>query len=130
MNLTNKRSYVHKARKSDNYKYDLDEKDKVRKILLERFGLYAFEDEVITWSEEHRYPDLFIKSEQTAIELDGEGHGFGDDITTTDKTWKRNRFYEDIGMKLIIINKAVTEYEEDKIIQCLELHGLEKKSHS
>ena len=129
MKITGKKSWIHKARKERETEVDLPEKSKVLKILFDHFKLYGTLNEVVLVPSGPLYPDILIKRHepQIAIELDGLYHGWGDDITTSTGTYKRNAKYAESDVKLIIISKAVTEYDDGLIIEALEAHGLERK---
>lgn len=121
--------YVSRAMQSWSDDGDINEKFRLIRILRERFGLYGLTGERLTTLEgEWIKPDVFVKSSepQIAFELDGDIHGLGDDITTTDSTWKRNERYAKLNVKLIIINEALTKYEDQEIIEVLKLHGLKE----
>lgn len=136
MSITNKRSWIHKARKEREGEGDIPEKFKVIRILRDHFDLHGLTGECICdWEDqalppkiiEFRFPDIFIKTEQIAIELDGEYHGFGDDLTISDQTVQRNLFYDRLGIQCITLNKKMTQdYDEGLIIECLRLAGLKK----
>jgi len=119
-----KKSFIHKARKERNDPVDTPEIWKLIRILRDYFGLVGLTGEVFKTLEGLVYPDVYNKSHQIAFELDGEYHGYGDDISTSDGTWKRNSRYKSANIKLIIINKAATHYSDKAIIEVLETHGL------
>lgn len=121
--------HVSRAMQSWSDDGDINEKFRLIRILKEVFGLYGLTGEHLTTLEgEWIKPDVFVKSSepQIAFELDGDIHGLGDDITTTDSTWKRNERYAKLSVKLIIINEALTKYEDQEIIEVLKLHGLKE----
>jgi len=59
---------------------DLVEKMRVIYLLKERYNLGGITDECIPIASTnwHRMPDVWIKSEQVAIDLHGEVHGYGE----------------------------------------------------
>ncbi len=128
VNLTNKRSYVWRARKSENYKYDDDDKQRVIDILWQEFGIAAVRgDPIETASGRRRIPDLRTTNHCPAfyVELDGDYHGFGDDLTTSDATFRRNEDYERLGAKLIVINKSESDgYSKKFIVEKLKILGI------
>ncbi len=123
MKISGKRSFVWKARKSDNYKYDEDDKQKVIDIIRKFFNIYCVRCELIDVGTYGRIPDLRTTNHNPIlyIELDGAYHGFGDEISTTKKTSRRNLEYEEKGLGLIVINKELTDgYEEKKVVEMLK----------
>ena len=127
VNLTNRRSFMHRARKSDGYQGDEDDKQRVISIIVKFFGIHCVRSDLIDVGLNGRIPDLRSTDTNPVyyIELDGEYHGFGDELTTSQKTERRNREYEEKGLELIVINKAQTNgYEEKKVIDLLLQQGL------
>ena len=127
VNLTNKRRFVHEARKSDNYGWDEDDKQRVIDIIRNFFGIHCIRSDRINVGSYGRIPDLHTTDcyPTRYIELDGDYHGFGDGITTTNKTRRRNTEYEEKGLDLIVINKSLTDgYDEKKVIDLLVKQGL------
>jgi len=123
-----KSSWEGRAKKKQEGGSDRDDKFQVIAVLKNHFGLYGLTGEAFeTADQEWVFPDIFVKSSepQIAIELDGEVHGLGDEMTTTDKTFKRNGRYERLGIKLIILNKIQTDgYEDSCVIEVLKNQGL------
>jgi len=130
VNITSKKGWIHRARKGENYEGDDMDKQKLIGILRESFGITGIRPEpIITLRGSPRYPD--VKSTNTDpvyyFEMDGEYHGSGDSISTTDATYRRNKDYKDLGYDLIVINKEATNgYETDLIIELLEAWGLKR----
>jgi len=124
VNITGKRSYIHASRKSDNYKSDEMDKQFLIDLLYQEFGIAAIRPEpIMTLSGKPRYAD--VKSTNTNpvlfFELDGEYHGYGDEITMSRGTWERNYDYEQLGHKLLVINKADTDgYNKKKVLERLK----------
>ena len=128
MNITNKRSWVHKARKEGRVLGDVDQKFKLIEILREEFGIHGLTDEVVYDMEGNfRRPDVFSRAYKIAFELDGEYHGSGDEVSMSEQTRERNAFYNRQGIQCIMINKEMTEgYDRDLVIECLRLGGLKR----
>ena len=126
--ITGNRAWIDKARKSDNYKGDADDKQLLIDILWKHFHIAAITgDSIETISGRKRIPDVRSTNYNPTIyfEMDGEYHGFGDELTTSDATYRRNKDYEDLGYKLIVINKSDTDgYDKSKIIANLKAHGI------
>ena len=130
MRLTYKQAWEHLARSKQTSESDLDDKFKVIRILRNHFGLYGLTGEIIMINGEFcRMPDLFIKDNPPiCVELDGFVHGNGEQISKRDKDVQRDKDYQSIGIKLVIINKEQTEgYSTDKVIKVLEENGLKRK---
>jgi len=124
---TMKKQWIYRARKSDNYTWDEDDKQKVIDILRDEFGIHSIRSDGLP--DIRRIPDIETTDIYPTIyiELDGGYHGFGDDVSTVDKTKRRNQDYIDKGYKLIIINEADTDgYSRDKVIERLKVLGLQK----
>ena len=128
MNLTNKRSFVHRANKRRTSESDIPDKFKVMAILKKHFGIITLTDEAIPTPSGHfdyRNPDLFDKQNQAVYELDGEVHGWGDEISVRERDQRKLDDYDKIGMKYYIINSAVTRgYSEDLVVSELKKQGL------
>lgn len=124
VNITRKRSYIWRARKSDNYKGDDKEKQFLIDLLWSDFGIASIRPEpILTTSGKHRFPDLRSTNTNPIyyFELDGEYHGSGDDISTSAQTWERNRDYDKLGYRLIVINKEATDgYDKKKVRMLLK----------
>jgi len=130
VNLTGKRNFMHLARKSDNYKGDEDHKQLLIDMLWSHYGIAAIRAEPFkTLLGKHRIPDVRSTNypgETLYFELDGEYHGFGDELTTSDYTYRKQQDYKDLGYHLITINKAVTDgYDADLMKVILESHNLQ-----
>jgi len=130
VSITGKRGWIHKARRSDNYEGDEMDKQKLINILRDYFGIASIRPEpYIALTGRPRYPDVKTTDHDPGyyFELDGEYHGSGDSISTTDATYRRNKDYKDLGYNLIVINKEATNgYETVLIIELLEAWGLKK----
>jgi len=119
------KKWIDLARKSDNYTWDEDDKQKIIDILRDEFGIHSIRSDGLP--DIRRIPDLETTDicPTVYIELDGGYHGFGDDISTVEKTKRRNQQYVDMAYRLIVINEADTDgYDEDKIIGVLKAHGI------
>lgn len=131
MRFTKTQAYQHQARLHQEGEEDLMDKFRVIYILRDEFGLHGLTGEVLTIDEDcYRFPDIFIKksSPEIVIELDGEIHGDGDEVSKREKDVWRDKDYLRIGVKLIIINKSLTNgYEKAKVIDCLCQAGLARK---
>lgn len=107
---------------------DLVEKMRVIYILKERYNLGGITDECIPIASTnwYRMPDVWIKSEQVAIDLHGEVHGIGEMELPDDRD--RRLEYEGEGVKYIVIYKALTwDYAEEELILILDKHFTKKK---
>jgi len=107
---------------------DLVEKMRVIYILKERYNLGGITDEYVVTKPDGwgRRPDVWIKSEQVAIDLHGEVHGIGEMELPDDRD--RRLEYEDQGIKYIVIYKALTwGYAEEDLILILDKHFTKKK---
>jgi len=130
MNISGKRSYIHKARKSDNYSSDEEDKQMLIDLLWSEFHIAAIRPEFFVAHDGVRIlPDVRTTNHPDGtfyFELDGEYHGAGD-ITTSDKTWRRNHRYEESNKNLIVINKEDTNgYEKNKIMEILRGRGFRR----
>lgn len=127
VNLTNKRSFVHKARRERQDEVDLMRRNKLKNFLFAKFGIRTVglipniymrdreTNEVIIssvvetdlskaelWEKyEININDLYCRSLNTLFEIDGGYHGDGPDspITASDQTTKRNENYNKGGFK-------------------------------
>ncbi len=130
MNISRKRSYIHQARRSDNYSSDEDDKQMLIDLLWSEFHIAAIRPDFFVAHDGRKiFPDVRTTNylgDTIYFELDGEYHGAGD-ITTSDKTWRRNHRYEESNKNLIVINKEDTNgYEKNKILEILKSHGFKK----
>ena len=130
MNITGKRSYIHRARRSDDYSSDEDDKQFLINLLWSEFHIACIRGEPFLGYDGKRvYPDVKTTNYDpvTYFELDGEYHGFGDHITKTKKTQRRDDRYIRAGNNLIVINKADTnDYDKHEVIKLLQSFGLKK----
>jgi hypothetical protein len=130
MRMNKKQAYEHLARAKQISESDLDDKFNVIRILRNHFGLYGLTGEILMIdSESCRCPDVLVKGViPICIELDGFVHGMGDQISKRDKDVDRDKDYQSVGVKLIIINKELTDgYDKQKVIEVLIKNGLVKK---
>ena len=130
MNITGKRSYIHTARKSDSYSSDEEDKQMLIDLLWSEFHISAIRPEPFMANDGRRvFADVMSTNQPEGniyFELDGEYHGSGD-ISTSDKTWRRNHRYDEAKKTLIVINKEMTnDYEKSKIIELLKAQGFKK----
>jgi len=130
MIITGKRRYIHRARRSDDYSSDEDDKQFLINLLWSEFKIACIRGEPFLGYDGKRvYPDCKTTNynPETYFEMDGEYHGFGD-ITKTKKTKGRDDRYIKSGKNLIVINKAGTnDYERKQIIKLLQSYGMKKK---
>ncbi len=128
-----KTSFIHKARKEMVNDYDTDEKDRVRKILREKFGLHALQDEHLFFDKEtgedkilgresltkdyifKRYhvhnPDLLVKDHRIIVEIDGDIHWKNAKVVK--RTNARNEHYQTAGYKLIWLTRDEVRKKSD-----------------
>ena len=102
---------------------DLKEKMRVIYLLKERYNLGGITDECVPMEHTgwYRMPDVWIKSEQVAIDLHGEVHGDGELELPDDRD--RRLDYEHEGIKYIVIYKAQTwGYAEEELVRILDEH--------
>jgi len=130
MKISGKRSYIHRARRSDNYISDEEDKQMLIDLLWSEFHIAAIRPQFFVAHDGRRiFPDVVTTNHPDGefyFELDGEYHGAGD-ITTSDKTWRRNHRYEESGKKLVVINKEDTNgYKKNRVIEILKSHGFKK----
>ena len=128
------KEWIYRARKSDNYTWDEDDKQKVIDILRDEFGVHSIRsDGIRTARGTNRIPDLETTDvfPTVYIELDGGYHGYGDDISISTRTLRRNEDYADLGYELIVINEADTDgYDEARVIAVLKAHGIKDQRSS
>lgn len=123
MRFTYTQAFQHLAERNRTGELDLDDKFKIIKILRNVYGLHGLTGEILMIdSESCRLPDILIKGVRPiVIELDGEWHGMGDQISKKERDVQRDKDYESIGVKLVIINKELTDgYETKKVINVLD----------
>ena len=128
MRFTRTEAYCHRANINRIGEQDLDDKFNVTRVLRNYFGLNGLTGEILMIdSQSCRLPDILIKGRPlTVIELDGLAHG--ESHMPNNKTLERNKDYESVGVKLVIINKELTDgYSTEKVIKCLEDNGLKRK---
>lgn len=128
MRFTKKLAYQHLAQRKQEGEPDLLDKFGVIGILKECFGLYGLTGEVVQIEDDTcRLPDILIKAHvpPIVIELDGEVHGMGDDVSKRNKDILRDLDYKQAGCKLIIINKEATNgYDPHQVFQIIRDSGL------
>ena len=131
MRFTKTEAYSHRANLNRLGEQDLGDKFNVIRVLRNYFGLNGLTGEILMIdSESCRMPDILIKGRPVmVIELDGGVHGMGDQISKRSKDVDRDKDYEIIGVKLVIINKEITNgYETKKVIKVLEENGLKRNA--
>ena len=129
MRFTKTQAYEHRAKLNRTGENDITEKFHIILILREKFGLHGLTGEVVKIDEEsYRLPDILIKgTKPIIIELDGEIHGMGDEISKRQKDVERDSDYSTNGYKLIILNKQLTnDYQTNEIIKLFEQRGLKR----
>lgn len=128
MRFTKDLAYQHRATQQREGEKDLKEKFAVILILRKLFGLYGLTGEIVQITDDTcRCPDIMIKSIQTVLELDGEIHGSGDDVTRRPRDIERDADYATVDIKCIVINKELTSnYDTGKIAKILEQNGLKR----
>ena len=128
MRLTKTQAYQHLAVKKRFGEKDLWEKFHVIDILRREFKLYGLTGEIFMIDDEScRCPDIFIKTGNIVIELDGGTHQWGEPVAKLDKDVNRDSDYISKGAKLVIINEEQTNgYQTEKVIQVLEENGLKR----
>lgn len=109
MNPTKKKSFINRANQRRLVPSDFDRISELQSI-LSGFGYHSFRGQVIKSDKflvSERRPDLILNYKGVAIpiELDGGIHGFGDEVSETDKTKDRNDDYLRAGYTPIIINE-------------------------
>jgi hypothetical protein len=129
MKITNKRSFIHGARKGFNYTGDTDDKQHLIDILRENFGIHSItSDRMKCVDGSSIIPDVETTDydPKTYFELHGEYHEQIND--TSDYTFRKRKKYEDLGLNLVEIWKTLTDgYEEKKVIEVLEANGIRKQ---
>lgn len=126
--MTRDQAYIHRAQQSQYGEKDIDDKFFIIKILRENYGLYGLTGEIVMIDEQHaRCPDILIKARviPIVIELDGQIHGDGDQVTKRTRDELRDSDYNKAGVQLIIINKSVTKgYQKDLVMETFDNEGL------
>jgi len=121
------RKWAQKAIKESGGNTDLDEKFRTIYLLRDHYGLHGLVDEVvfIPRNGKTRHPDILIKAcdPQIAILLHGDApwHTEGSE---TELNVKMD--YDSAGVKLIIIWEALTQYKKERILEALDVGGLER----
>lgn len=124
--LTKTLAYEHIAKKKQVGEKDIIDKFDVIKLLKSEFNLIGLTGEPIFIPESvpvqyHRMPDITILEKNIVIELDGEIHGNGDEVTARSKDLNREPEYKRAGFRLIVINKEDTQgYKKDLVLKILE----------
>ena len=147
-NLTNKRSWVHRANRLREGEQDLDDKAKVARIMKGYFGLSCiYHDLFIGIHKRHRYwmreltkeqldsndywphkPDLIVTNHKfpMIIEIEGGVHFFTE--RGIQQTNERNRHYESAGIRLIWLLKSEVQNTDTRLASIigehLELYGI------
>ena len=73
-NLTNKKSFVHRAFRKASEEPDVQIKREIKKVMAENFKIYLLEGEKIQTENGYRRPDLIDKKRKLIIEIDGSWH--------------------------------------------------------
>ena len=115
-------SFIHAATKKMETEGDIDQKDRVRRLLQQYFDLYALQDETLFFDKQTGHqaylnqreygskeeifkkfhvhnPDLIIKSHRIVVEIDGDWHWKGNGAVK--KTNERNQHYEQAGYRIL-----------------------------
>jgi len=127
MKITNKRSWIGKARKSENYVGDRDDKQHLINILRESFGIHSITSEpILCLDGKHIIPDIETTDydPKTFFELHGEYH----EQVEGDYTSRKKEKYFELGLNLVEIWKNLTDgYDEVMIIEVLKKNGIRKQ---
>jgi len=127
MKVTNKRSWIGKARKSADYVGDRDDKQHFINILRESFGIHSITSEpILCLDGSHITPDVETTDydPKTFFELHGEYHN----QVTGDYTWRKRQKYESLNLNLVEVWKESTNgYEAQMVIEVLEANGIRKQ---
>ena len=126
MSIDKKRSFIHRARKSENYSGDEEDKQKVITIIREEFGYHFVRPLRALQCLDGSYilPDLVSTDYRikTYIELHGFYHNDIED--STDYTYQKRKKYLELGLELIEIWKDKKHgYTRENVITRLESHG-------
>ena len=127
MRFTKTLAYETLAKKTREGEGDILDKFFVIEILRDHFGLHGLTGEIAKIDEDsYRLPDILIKTNpRTCIELEGEIHGNGEQITKRDKDITRDEDYKKAGYNLILIFKQEKlGYTKQNIIDSLIKGGL------
>jgi len=149
-NLTNKRAYIHQARKGMTQASDLDKKYRIVNLLHKHFKINALgmvdqyiyarnkesnqiiittfsEDSNLFMTHEVNSIDLFIKADvvQRIIEIDGLEHGFFDKITESKQTTDRNTNYKlggytEENKRLVVLTTEDMKKDDAALVETLE----------
>lgn len=129
MKITNKRSWLAKARESENYAGDRDDKQHLINILRESFGIHSITSEpLLCLDGKHIIPDVETTdyNPKTYFELHGEYHEQIED--SSDYTWRKRKKYEELGLNLVEIWKTLTDdYDEIMVVMVLKQNGIRKQ---
>lgn len=128
MNITNKRSFIHKARKSQNYKYDDDEKQMLINVLWKHFKIASVRAAPIMQDDKIlMVPDVVTTNHSPKIyfELNGLGHGW--DEFPSSRTWEKRHLYETLELNCHEIwSDEKGKYNPKLIIERLKVLGLQR----
>ena len=113
-NLTNKKSYVHRAFRKATEEPDVQIKREIKKVMADNFKIYFLEGEKIQTENAFRRPDLIDKSKKLIIEIDGSWH---DTMKGRRHDEKRNYDYQKLGFRCIVIHEGILETFEIHPIQ-------------
>ena len=113
-NLTNKKSYVHRAFRRASEEPDVQIKREIKKAMAETYQIYLLEDEKIQTENGYRRPDLIDRNKKLIIEIDGSWH----DTTKGQRhDEKRNDDYKKLGFHCIVIHEGILDTFEIQPIQ-------------
>ena len=113
-NLTNKKSFVHRAFRKASEEPDVQIKREIKKVMAENFKIYLLEGEKIQTENGYRRPDLIDKKRKLIIEIDGSWH---DTMKGQRQDEKRNFDYNKLGFWCIVLHEGILETFEIHPIQ-------------
>lgn len=127
------KAHIHRANKKRTSESDIPDKFRVAKILKANFGIIALTDEIVQTPggyASYRKPDLYSKDRRIAFELDGLIHGYGDEVSQREKDWRKLEDYKLIQLEHYVINSAVTNgYDKKLVITELIKQGLKSRKN-
>lgn len=136
--MKGKLSYIHAATKRMETEGDIEQKDRIRKLLRRYFDLHALQDETLFFDKQtgnqvflnqaeygskeeifkkfHVHnPDLLIKTHRIIIEIDGDWHWKG--TGAVEKTNARNEHYEQAGFRMAWFTaKDVERLDDNELV--------------
>ena len=113
-NLTNKKSFVHRAFRKASEEPDVQIKREIKKVMAENFKIYLLEGEKIQTENGYRRPDLIDKKRKLIIEIDGSWH---DTMKGQRHDEKRNFDYKKLGFRCIVLHEGILDTFEMHPIQ-------------